>query len=73
MLQTIPGIYRNGEIELSESPQGIVESQVFVTFLTPQLASTTHHLMSFSMFADVQQSTEADFKDNDRTADAIMK
>jgi hypothetical protein len=35
MLQAVPGIYRNGEIELLETPQGITESQVFVTFLTP--------------------------------------
>jgi hypothetical protein len=33
MLQTIPGIYKNGKIELSETPQGITESSVFVTFL----------------------------------------
>jgi hypothetical protein len=62
-LQTIPGIYRNGEIELLETPQGITESQVFVTFLTPQLSSTTLYLMSFGMFSGVLQSTEADFKE----------
>ena len=33
MLQTIPGIYKNGKIELSQTPQGITESSVFVTFL----------------------------------------
>ncbi|MBD2340819.1 hypothetical protein H6G64_28020 [Calothrix sp. FACHB-156] len=33
MLQTIQGIYKNGKIELAETPQGITESQVFVTFL----------------------------------------
>jgi hypothetical protein len=33
MLQTIQGIYKNGQIELSETPQGITESYVFVTFL----------------------------------------
>jgi hypothetical protein len=33
MLQTIEGIYRNGKIELTEIPQGITESRVFVTFL----------------------------------------
>ena len=33
MLQTIQGIYKNGKIELSEIPQGITESYVFVTFL----------------------------------------
>ncbi|BAY24230.1 hypothetical protein NIES2100_40240 [Calothrix sp. NIES-2100] len=33
MLKTIEGIYKNGKIELSETPQGITESKVFVTFL----------------------------------------
>lgn len=33
MLQTIQGIYKNGKIELTETPQGITESNVFVTFL----------------------------------------
>jgi hypothetical protein len=70
MLQTIQGIYRNGEIELLEPPQGITESQVFVTFLTPQLSRSTHSLMSFGMFAGVQQSTEADFKEAEFQGDA---
>ncbi|WP_427160017.1 hypothetical protein ACQFX9_29310 [Aliinostoc sp. HNIBRCY26] len=33
MLKTIEGIYKNGQIELTEIPQGITESKVFVTFL----------------------------------------
>ncbi|BAZ28201.1 hypothetical protein NIES4074_06320 [Cylindrospermum sp. NIES-4074] len=33
MLQTIQGIYKNGKIELAETPKGITESCVFVTFL----------------------------------------
>ncbi|NEU75866.1 hypothetical protein PI95_025740 [Hassallia byssoidea VB512170] len=33
MLQTIQGTYKNGKIELAETPQGITESAVFVTFL----------------------------------------
>ncbi|MBD2298537.1 hypothetical protein H6G80_17705 [Nostoc sp. FACHB-87] len=33
MLKTIQGIYKNGKIELAETPQGIIESLVFVTFL----------------------------------------
>ncbi|TAE55821.1 MAG: hypothetical protein EAZ76_13030 [Nostocales cyanobacterium] len=33
MLQTILGIYKNGKVELTEVPEGITESQVFVTFL----------------------------------------
>ena len=33
MLRTIEGIYKNGKIELAQTPQGIIESKVFVTFL----------------------------------------
>ncbi|MCM0592786.1 MAG: hypothetical protein HEQ35_28480 [Gloeotrichia echinulata IR180] len=33
MLKTIKGIYKNGKIELDETPEGITESPVFVTFL----------------------------------------
>ncbi|MGB3649819.1 MAG: hypothetical protein WBA41_01220 [Rivularia sp. (in: cyanobacteria)] len=33
MLKTIEGIYKDGKIELAETPQNITESRVFVTFL----------------------------------------
>lgn len=33
MLKTMEGIYKNGKIELSETPEGITESKVFVPFL----------------------------------------
>lgn len=33
MLKTIQGIYKDGKIELDETPQDISESLVFVTFL----------------------------------------
>ncbi len=36
MLKTIEGIYQNGQIELTDLPQGISEqTQVLVTFLEP--------------------------------------
>jgi hypothetical protein len=36
MLKTIEGIYQNGQIELTELPQGISEhAQVIVTFFEP--------------------------------------
>jgi hypothetical protein len=70
MLQTISGTYRNGKIELSESPTGIIESQVLVTFVSPQSANTQHQLITFGMFAGVQQSTEIDFEDAEFQGDA---
>lgn len=34
MLNTVEGIYRNGKIELAETPTEITEAHVLVTFLT---------------------------------------
>lgn len=34
MLKSIEGIYRDGKIELSESPDDVQEARVIVTFLT---------------------------------------
>ena len=33
MLQSVEGIYRNGKIELLETPADIEEAQVIVTFM----------------------------------------
>ena len=33
MLQTIEGIYRDGKVELLETPKGVEEARVIVTFL----------------------------------------
>ena len=63
MLQTIEGTYKNGKVELSEVPPDIIESQVFVTFVKPQLVILASQFMSFGMFSGSRQSTEADFQD----------
>lgn len=34
MSKTVEGIYRNGKVELLESPPGVTEARVVVTFLT---------------------------------------
>ena len=34
MLQSVEGIYRNGKIELLETPSNLEEARVIVTFLT---------------------------------------
>lgn len=34
MLQSVEGIYRNGKVELLETPNGMDGAQVIVTFLT---------------------------------------
>lgn len=40
MLQSIKGIYRNGKVELFESPKEVRQAQVIVTFLDAEI--TTH-------------------------------
>jgi hypothetical protein len=73
MLKTVQGIYRNGKVELLETPQGISESKVSVTFLPPESVNAPSHLMSFGMFAGGQQSTETDFKDAEFKGNDISK
>jgi hypothetical protein len=63
MLRTIQGFYRNGRVELNEVPEGVTESEVFVTFLTERSINSKHQPMSFGMFRGEHQSTEADFKE----------
>ncbi|MDZ8224300.1 MULTISPECIES: hypothetical protein [unclassified Nostoc] len=45
MLRTIEGIYKNGKIELAETPQGITESRVFVTFLETKATTWPETIM----------------------------
>jgi len=47
MLQTIQGIYKNGRIELTETPQGINESLVIVTFLETKPAKWPEIIMQY--------------------------
>ncbi|WP_414530785.1 hypothetical protein [Nodularia chucula] len=47
MLKTIPGIYKNGKIELDEIPQNISESLVFVTFLEAKPSQWPEMLMQY--------------------------
>ncbi|NMG21996.1 hypothetical protein [Brasilonema bromeliae] len=52
MLQTIEGIYRNGKIELTEMPQGITESRVFVTFLETKSTTWSEMIMQHQGVAE---------------------
>jgi len=62
MLQAVEGIYRNGTIELLETPTNINESRVLITFLSsPAQQQKTTTLMTLGMFKGPQQSTEDDF------------
>lgn len=61
MLQSVKGIYKQGQIELLEIPDQIKESPVIVTFLTNEPELKTQQLMYFGMFGGVNKSTDNDF------------
>ncbi|WGV23347.1 hypothetical protein [Halotia branconii] len=48
MLKTVQGIYKNGKIELAETPEGIIESLVFVTFLETKPNKWPEIIMQYS-------------------------
>ncbi|GAA6622484.1 hypothetical protein [Scytonema sp. NUACC26] len=52
MLQTIEGIYKNGKIELAETPEGISESRVFVTFLETKPTHWSEIIMQYQGVAE---------------------
>lgn len=70
MLQTVEGIYKNGKIELTEAPQGLVESRVIVTFLGAESSASIGQMMRFDMFPGSNLSTEADFQSAEFHGDA---
>jgi len=42
MLAAVEGIYRNGKIELSETPEGVAdEARVIITFIQPRVVLAT--------------------------------
>ncbi|MBN4002022.1 hypothetical protein [Nostoc sp. LPT] len=62
MLQSIEGVYKNGNIQLSELPSDVSESRVIVTFLEPKKYQIQKQIMRFGMFCGHEQSTEKDFQ-----------
>lgn len=61
MLQSVKGIYRQGKIELLETPNNLEESSVIITFLEDKPIQKYAKLMCFGMFTGDYQSTEEDF------------
>ena len=70
MLQAFEGIYKNGKIELLESPQEGVESRVIVTFLSAGSSARVGQTIRFGMFPGSNLSTEADFQSAEFHGDA---
>jgi len=52
MLRTIEGIYKNGKIELTETPIDITESRVFVTFLETKPTTWSEIIMQHRGIAE---------------------
>ncbi len=62
MIATVEGVYKKGKVELFETPVGVDESAVLVTFL-PQLTSKpSQHRMVYGRFSGNNMSTEDDFR-----------
>ncbi|MEI1374504.1 hypothetical protein PQG02_20020 [Nostoc sp. UHCC 0926] len=62
MLQSIEGVYKNGNIQLSDLPSDVSESRVIVTFLEPKKPQTQKQIMRLGMFSGNKQSTKKDFQ-----------
>jgi hypothetical protein len=62
MLKAIEGVYKNGKIELDETPSDILDSRVIVTFLEKKSTLPAEQMIRFGMFAGSIQSTEDDFQ-----------
>lgn len=64
MLLTIEGTFKDGRVELSETPRDVRETKVLVTFLAPAQAKSSYQMMRFGQFAGPAErmSTEEDFR-----------
>lgn len=64
MLLTIEGTFKDGKVELSETPQGLREAKVLVTFLGSVQARPRPQMMRFGQFSGPKEkmSTEEDFR-----------
>jgi hypothetical protein len=62
MLQSIPGIYKGGKVELNNLPSNLSESPVIVTFLESNKAQVEKQIMQFGMFSGNKLSTAQDFQ-----------
>jgi len=83
MLRTLQGVYRNGQIELDEAPDGVRnDTTVIVTFLESGLADLASYNINreeaaalrerLTPFAEEWDSPEMDiYNNNDRTTDEL--
>ena len=62
MARTVAGIYKDGRIELLESPTGIREGRVLVTLVEMDKSSAAPHYLVPGKYHTGRMSTEEDFK-----------
>ena len=67
MLTTIEGVYRDGRVELSETPEDAEERPVLVTFLkgdgvNGSAKAAKGRMITFGMFAGPVETNEEDFR-----------
>lgn len=62
MITTVEGVYKQGKIELFETPAGVQESRVLVTFLPKAMTPASPRRMIYGQFTGNQMSTEEDFR-----------
>ena len=62
MFFTVEGTYTNGKVELAETPTGVKQAKVLVTFLTSETTAAPRRYMVYGQFAGERMSTEEDFR-----------
>jgi hypothetical protein len=64
MLLTIEGTFKDGKVQLSETPHDVREAKVLVTFLGPTPPRLSPQMMRFGQFSGPAEkmSTEDDFR-----------
>ena len=55
MLTAVEGIYRDGEVELMERPEGLREARVIVTFLPSAPAGPSHQETSARLLSRMRK------------------
>jgi hypothetical protein len=61
MLLTIEGTYSDGKVELAETPAGVQQAKVLVTFLSQETTAVSARYLTYGQFAGEHMSTEEDF------------
>lgn len=61
MQTTIAGIYKDGKVELLETPPGVREGRVRVALSEDSQATAAPHFLQYGKYAHGRLSTEDDF------------